>query len=117
MGNLEQKAKGTSSILERLGEWRGPLTILLETSTAIGEVCLSVDRISKYVDCIQVHPIAKAVLATLNVVYRVGNLPSPPVQIQSEPSTPEAPRTRQVQRASSRSGREYGCHVSLYLRR
>ncbi len=38
MGNAVQKSKEIRSLLERLGKWRGPLTTLLETSTAISEV-------------------------------------------------------------------------------
>ncbi len=71
-----QKSKELLSVLERLGKWQGPVTTLMETSVAISEVCSLSNCRSNDADNAQVHPYAKAVLATFNVVYRVSPLPS-----------------------------------------
>lgn len=63
--------EGRQSLLDRLGKRRGPLNDILKFSVAMSEVRQHINGGGSDSDDIQLHPVAKAALACINVVYDV----------------------------------------------
>lgn len=66
-----QRLEGNQGVLGHLGKWRGFFDTGLKFSTAISEVRRYINSRGSRPDGIQSHPVAKAAIACVNVLYDV----------------------------------------------